>query len=377
MERRHNLPPNLPSWPTREAMVARGLAINLPWLAFVNISFALMILLRDILFHDLPETSRVSTRLMDTVDVAMGVIILLAVATVILSWRTTRGVSVILLLLSLVWSLCCYWFVTLLHLPHVWPLAIILLLTAMAALYFYPTGLTAFIAPLWITLPIASVSLNEALNIRFAVVWSLFTLILICGRFILLRWFDEAWERNQQNQRLIARLDLLAHQDPLTETANRRAMLHVLENAVSQQRRFSVMMLDVDYFKRYNDTYGHQAGDACLVRVARVLKKSVRSEEDRVARYGGEEFLTMLFDCDREQAQEVAARVQKGLRHAAIPHASSPVSAVVTVSIGIATLAPGQTAAELIAAADAALYRAKEGGRNRWCSEITPPGEPS
>lgn len=88
-------------------MVARGLAINLPWLAFVNISFALMILLRDILFHDLPETSRVSTRLMETVDVAMGGIILLAVATVILSWRTTRGVSVMLLLLSLVWSLCC------------------------------------------------------------------------------------------------------------------------------------------------------------------------------------------------------------------------------------------------------------------------------
>jgi hypothetical protein len=92
------------------------------------------------------------------------------------------------------------------------------------------------VLPLWITLPVASWILNDGLNLHFVIIWSVFTLILICGRFILLSWFDEAWRRNQQNQLLISRLDALAHQDPLTKTANRRRMEVVLENAVEQKK---------------------------------------------------------------------------------------------------------------------------------------------
>jgi hypothetical protein len=120
--------------------------------------------------------------------------------------------------------------------PHVWPLCVILLLAGLTALYFYPEGLLAFVLPLWITLPVASWIRNDGLNLHFVVIWSVFTLILICGRFILLSWFDEAWRRNQQNQLLISRLDALAHQDPLTKTANRRKMEVVLENAVEQKK---------------------------------------------------------------------------------------------------------------------------------------------
>jgi hypothetical protein len=90
------------------------------------------------------------------------------------------------------------------------------------------------VLPLWITLPVSWI-LNDGLNLHFVVIWSVFTLILICGA-ILLSWFDEAWRRNQQNQLLILRLDALAHQDPLTKTANRRKMEVVLENAVEQKK---------------------------------------------------------------------------------------------------------------------------------------------
>ena len=140
----------------------------------------------------------------------------------------------------------------------------------------------------------------------------------------------------------------------------------VLENAVEQGKRFAVLMLDVDYFKLYNDTYGHQAGDACLARVAEVLNTSVRTPEDVVSRYGGEEFVVILFDCEESVAEKVAARIQAGLRNAAIPHSASKVSECVTASMGIAGYTAGLAGPEIIARADAALYRAKEAGRDRW-----------
>ena len=140
----------------------------------------------------------------------------------------------------------------------------------------------------------------------------------------------------------------------------------VLENAVEQGKRFAVLMLDVDYFKLYNDTYGHQAGDACLARVAEVLNTSVRTPEDVVSRYGGEEFVVILFDCEESIAEKVAARIQAGLRNAAIPHSASKVSEYVTTSMGIAGYTAGLAGPEIIARADAALYRAKEAGRDRW-----------
>ncbi|MNB59902.1 Phytochrome-like protein cph2 [compost metagenome] len=366
MEKRHPLSSELTSWPTRQAMVSRGLTINMPWLAFVHVSFALMILLRNTLVHNFDPAHVSGQQISSLVDAAMLGVIALSAALIVMSWRHITGISLVLFTSGLLWALCCYWFIVDWQLPHAWPLCTILLLTAVTALYFYPVGLLSSVLPLWFTLPIASVVLNHGLNMRFAAVWIVFTLILICGRFILLRWFDEAWQRNQQNQLLIARLDALAHQDPLTETANRREMENVLERAVSQGKSFTLLMLDVDYFKLYNDAYGHQAGDECLVRVAQALKASVRTPEDLVSRYGGEEFLLILFDCPPEMADQVAKRIQDNLRQAAIVHKASKVSEYVTASMGIAGMTAGLTADEMVAQADAALYRAKEGGRNRW-----------
>ncbi|MDW3562548.1 GGDEF domain-containing protein [Enterobacter cloacae] len=366
MEKRKNLTPERATWPTRQAMVHHGLAMNLPWLAFVNVSFALMILLRHVLLENSVFLYPGSQHLTRVVDASMLGIIILSAALILMAWRRIAGISVVLFVCSAFWSMCSYWFITALHLPHVWPLCVILLLSGLTALYFYPEGLLSFVLPLWLTLPVASWVLNDGLNLRFVTIWSVFTLIMLCGRFILLSWFDEAWRRNQQNQLLISRLDALAHQDPLTKTANRRMMEVVLENAVEQNKAFSLIMLDIDYFKLYNDTYGHQAGDDCLTRVAQVLKQAVRTPDDVVSRYGGEEFVVILFNCPENVAQQVARRIQDGLRAAAIPHGASKVSEHVTVSMGIAGIAPGLAGPELIARADAALYRAKEAGRDRW-----------
>lgn len=366
MEKRKKTTPERAAWPTRQAMVMHGLAMNLPWLAFVIISFAVMILLRHVsLKPDDPLYLR-SLPLLKFIDASMFGIIILSAALIIMAWRRIAGISVVLFFCSVIWSISCFWFITDLLLPHVWPLCAILLLAGLTALYFYPRGLLAFVIPLWVTLPVASWVLNDGVNLHFAAVWTVFTLILLCGRFILISWFDEAWRRNQQNQLLISRLEALAHQDPLTQTANRRKMEVVLENAVEQKKAFSLIMLDIDYFKLYNDTYGHQAGDECLTRVAQVLRQSVRTPDDVVSRYGGEEFVVILFDCPENTAEKVAMRIQDGLRAEAIAHDASKVSDRVTVSMGIAGMAEGLAGTEIIARADEALYRAKAAGRDRW-----------
>lgn len=359
MEKRKKPTLERATWPTRHAMVMHGLA-------FVNVSFAVMILLRHVLLKASDPLYPHIPQLTTLVDASMLGIIILSAALILMAWRRIAGISVVLFICSAIWSVSCFLFITYLLLPHVWPLCVILLLAGLTALYFYPEGLLAFVLPLWITLPVASWILNDGLNLHFVIIWSVFTLILICGRFILLSWFDEAWRRNQQNQLLISRLDALAHQDPLTKTANRRRMEVVLENAVEQKKPFSLIMLDIDYFKRYNDTYGHQAGDDCLTRVARVLKQSVRTPDDVVSRYGGEEFVVILFNCPLNIAEKVAMRIQDGLRTEAIPHGASTVSDHVTVSMGIAGMTEGLAGTEIIARADAALYRAKEAGRDRW-----------
>jgi len=366
MEKRRNAIPKMATWPTRKAMVLHGLAMNVPWLAFVNVSLAVMILLRNTLFQTIDNIAVPDDNMTLTVDAAMIGIIILSAALVLMVWQHITGISIVLFINSLLWALSCFWFITDWHLPSAWPMCAILLFAGMTALYFYPSGLLAFVVPLWLTLPVANWVLNHGVSLRFTAVWLVFTFILACGRFILLRWFDDSWRRNQQNQLLITRLDALAHLDALTQTANRRAMETVLENAVEQKKAFSLIMLDVDYFKRYNDTYGHQAGDDCLSRVGHVLKQSVRTPNDVVSRYGGEEFVVILFDCPQEMAEQVAVRIQQGLRTAAIPHSASNVSNTVTASMGIAGMVEGLAGTEILARADAALYRAKAAGRDRW-----------
>jgi diguanylate cyclase (GGDEF)-like protein len=162
----------------------------------------------------------------------------------------------------------------------------------------------------------------------------------------------------------------LAGRDGLTGLFNRRRLDEALAlewlRAKRERQPISVLMIDVDYFKGFNDTYGHQEGDQCLRRLAAVFRDATRRPADLVARYGGEEFLICLPATPLSGGFEVAGKIRAALGALAIPHAASPLH-VVTVSMGVASLVPqdGISAEQLVAAADAGLYRAKSAGRDR------------
>lgn len=182
----------------------------------------------------------------------------------------------------------------------------------------------------------------------------------------------------QQEQRQVSLakenqvLQRLVFVDGLTQIGNRRSfnqqILQLWQQAYHAHEPISLLLCDIDYFKRYNDTYGHLAGDVCLQRVADILMRASHRHSDQVARYGGEEFAISLPATDLKGAQQVALSIQSELARAQIPHEGSFTKPYVSLSIGICTLVPQslQMPCEvLIQAADEALYRAKLGGRDR------------
>lgn len=173
-------------------------------------------------------------------------------------------------------------------------------------------------------------------------------------------------------------LEKIARLDSLTGLANRRYFTETIQSEWERARRnahsISVIMVDVDYFKDFNDSYGHRAGDNCLQRIAIALKASAARTADLVGRYGGEEFVILLPNVGPKGVMAVAHKIQKQVKALAIPHKTSQVSKRVTVSIGCAT-EPKVDASNwenLIAWADAAMYRAKQKGRNQIEQDALP-----
>lgn len=166
-------------------------------------------------------------------------------------------------------------------------------------------------------------------------------------------------------------LRAMAFVDGLTGVANRRRFDEQLElewqTCEREQRPLGLIMIDVDYFKKYNDRYGHQAGDQALCAVADRMRACVRSRRDQVARLGGEEFAVLLPDCGPDDAHKIAERLRQAVFDAGIPHAASTAAPVVTISAGVATAVPAPTSdpQKHLGLADSRLYLAKETGRNR------------
>ncbi|MGB5632750.1 MAG: diguanylate cyclase [Waterburya sp.] len=173
--------------------------------------------------------------------------------------------------------------------------------------------------------------------------------------------------RNQELKKLFLR----ATTDKVTGIANRYRLEDFMQrewgNAIRHQISVSVIMIDIDRFKLYNDTYGHQAGDRCLRQVAQTINNSVRRSKDLVARYGGEEFIVVLSDISLDGAITVAENISFQVKALSIPHATAEISDYVTISLGVAHTIPSinSQADRLILAADKALYLAKQKGRDR------------
>ena len=165
----------------------------------------------------------------------------------------------------------------------------------------------------------------------------------------------------------------LASVDGLTQIANRRRFDEYLDQEWRRTRHdrqpLSLILCDIDFFKAYNDTYGHQKGDRCLQQVAQAIQFAVQRPTDLVARYGGEEFAILLPDTEAEQAVQVANAAFERVRTLAIPHINSLVSSTVTLSAGVASLNPDEhlPLEDFVATTDRALYQAKKLGRDRCC----------
>ncbi|NJL85470.1 MAG: diguanylate cyclase [Leptolyngbyaceae cyanobacterium SM1_1_3] len=184
-------------------------------------------------------------------------------------------------------------------------------------------------------------------------------------------------ELYQQLQAANHKLERLANLDGLTQIPNRRCLDSYLQQEWRRLRReragLSLIMCDVDFFKRYNDFYGHLAGDDCLRQIAQILDRCVNRPADLVARYGGEEFAIVLPKTDLKGAIHIADYIQQAIAQASIPHLDSPLNQAITVSLGAAELLPslGNTPADLLTAADQALYSAKRQGRNCCCYQTS------
>lgn len=178
--------------------------------------------------------------------------------------------------------------------------------------------------------------------------------------------------RLKQQADLLESLSLI---DALTDIPNRRrfdeALVSEWKRAVRDATPISLLMIDVDHFKKYNDYYGHGAGDVCLQTVAAELAKGVLRPGDLVARYGGEEFVVILPETDQESALQIAERLRERIEKKALPHVCPSADSVVTISVGVASqnkIPEYFLSKILVDAADNALYLAKERGRNRVCA---------
>lgn len=171
-----------------------------------------------------------------------------------------------------------------------------------------------------------------------------------------------------------AKLKIMSMTDDLTQIANRRSLdirlQHDFELSVRQKSCLAVLLMDIDYFKRYNDNYGHGAGDECLKTVAKTLSESFQRESDFIARFGGEEFIAVLPNTDLGGAEKIAKQIFQQLHKANLPHDHSAVSDRITISMGISVSTPSQILPPevMLKKADNALYAAKHAGKNTFKS---------
>lgn len=254
---------------------------------------------------------------------------------------------------------------------------IIFMLNALSAVYLVVVTKVQTRQDLWLSIVLLAYAIDVLLSLKGIGYYSLgfyggrfYTAIGASTLFVV--FIHNITLISRRLQDINSQLNELAMTDPLTGLANRRHFNDQLATYLKQSRRgnepLSMLMIDVDHFKKYNDMYGHPAGDLCLQQVAAALQEELRRPLDLVARVGGEEFAAILPHTSKAGCRIIAERVLKRIRERQLPHLGNPASGIVTFSIGAATVDADEkepSAEVMIEFADRALYAAKNGGRNR------------
>ncbi len=184
---------------------------------------------------------------------------------------------------------------------------------------------------------------------------------------------SELMKTKQKLEKANKKLARISSRDQLTGLYNRRKFEEVIKrewrNAIREVNPISIVMIDIDYFKKFNDNYGHLAGDNCLQKLSQTMEQTLKRPRDFLARYGGEEFIAILPNTDGSGAQHIAELLRKNVFDLKIPHNKSPVTNYVTISLGVASTDEPEfyVFEEIMDKADQVLYQAKDSGRNRHC----------
>ena len=222
----------------------------------------------------------------------------------------------------------------------------------------------------------AADAMIKALRNTYQVVSRLSLDLMAANRSLEHRVVERTAALQKANEALLVanqKLEVYSQTDGLLRIANRKyfdsRLIDEWNRAIRERYPIGLLMIDVDFFKHYNDHYGHLAGDACLQAIAKAASSKMVRAIDLLARFGGEEFVAMLPSTDLDGAHKVALGICEAVSRLNIPHASSSVADHVTVSIGVTSILPDRKSAtdEAVAAADQALYAAKQQGRNRVC----------
>lgn len=226
--------------------------------------------------------------------------------------------------------------------------------------------------------------LNYQTGIDYALIWKLGALGVLAGTFLIYRqrymsqYNEKLATLNHELLQANRKLETMSYIDGLTQISNRRRFDMVLsmewQRCERNRHPLTLIMIDIDYFKLYNDRYGHLAGDDCLKKVARTLSQASGRAADFAARYGGEEFAVILPDTDEKGGQAVAEKIMADIKALEIPHETSLVKKYVSVSMGVASMVPIATLApmHIVDSADRLLYRAKKQGRNQYAFSTIP-----
>ncbi|SDI34223.1 diguanylate cyclase (GGDEF) domain-containing protein [Ferrimonas sediminum] len=245
----------------------------------------------------------------------------------------------------------------------------VIILTSAITLYTRPVAIMALLTPL--LLPLVN-----ALTTTSPFPWYALTLLAISMvvaqqvQHTLWRWSHLSRRQQERYRKLQQLMNQKSDQDGLTGITNRNRFDQRLRQLVAENRRthnpLTLVMLDVDYFRSYNDHYGHKAGDRCLKGLAKLMVHCSRRQTDVIARYGGEEFAILLPATDKGGAERLLRQLRTEVAEAAVAHNHSPISNTITLSAGVAQWTPGQGADALVEQAGKALNQAKLEGRNRY-----------